>query len=231
MRGVLLLTLMLFVLTGSAEGDTTVTANDANNGRLQTGYGTTRKATVSDIRPRNGITFNDVTPINKYIFFYSAGFEGNKKSAISNWEDANYLPMVFLCDIGIPGSINASRKTIEISAIFNHYLADHSEADLNEEGVINFIDLTSRRLDDYRMVIDIDSDGLVDFPDYANFVGGNFDPVPAATENPSSFQITGSSDYITASGLSLSLVQGGIVLEDASFREKTPPKQKTATVP
>jgi len=231
MRGVLLLTLTLFVLIGSAEGDITVTANDVNNSRPQTGYGATRKATVSDIRPLNDITFNDVTPINKYLFFYSAGSEGHKQSAISNWEDANSLPMVFLCDIGIPGSINASRKTIEISSIFSSYLTDNSQTGLNTDGVINFIDSTSRRLDGYRMVIDIDTDGLVDFPDYASFVGGIFDPVPAVTENPSPFQITSSNDNITASGLSLNLAKGGIVLEDASFGEKTPPKQKTATVP
>lgn len=236
MRSILLLTLILFVHIGSTEGNTTETATDANTGRTQTGYMTTGKVlpAAPPLNARgtnNEALFNDVTPINKYLFFYSADSTGQKKSATSNWEEDNYLPAAFMCDIGVAGSIDASGKTIEMTNIFKQYLADYSGTNLNTDGVINFSYSASSskwRQDICRIEIDIDQDSLVNFSDYADFILSNFDPLPTTAGNPLSLQIIGKNNDITAA-LSLNLVKGGVVLEDASFGATTPPKQTTAT--
>ena len=111
------------------------------------------------------------------------------------------------------------------------YLAN-SNADFDGDGIINLMDLTifsDEWLTNGGMA-DLYSDGSVNFRDYAVFLDGHFDSIPASGDLLL-LQLNGNGAEITTANISLNLVRGGIVLEDASLGNAILPTQVTVIIP
>ena len=77
---------------------------------------------------------------------------------------------------------------------------------------------------------DLYSDGLVNFRDYAVFLDGHFDPIPMSGDLLL-LQLNGTGIETTTANISLNLIRGGIVLEDATVADAILPTQVTVIIP
>jgi hypothetical protein len=237
MRSISLLTLLVIALNSSANGDVTITATDAGGGKLRIGYQTTGTlapvAFALDIQLSNGATFSNVTPLTQRFYYYPGNFRDYINPSNPNWEDPHYLPLAPAYDIGALGGLGTSGLTIEMASMLNPYLASNSKADFDKDGVIDTLDLdmfSEQWLIDGGMA-DLDSDGFVDFQDYAVFLDGHFDPIPTLSGDLLLLQLNGNGAEMTTADISLNLIRGGIVLEDASLGTAILPTQVTVIVP
>jgi hypothetical protein len=236
MRSISLLTLLVFSLIGTTYGDVTITAKDAGGGKLRIGYQTTGAlapvAFALDIQLSNGATFSNVTPLTQR-YYYPGNFRDYINAANPNWEDPHYLPLAPAYDIGALGGLGASGLTIEMASMLNPYLASNSKADFDADGLIDTLDLdmfSEQWLIDGG-IADLDNNGFVDFQDYAVFLDGHFDPIPTLSGDLLLFQLNGNGAEMTMANISLNLIRGGIVLEDAFVGTAILPTQVQVIIP
>ena len=237
MRSIFLLTLIAIALTSYAKGDVTITAEDAGGGKLRIGYqatGTLSPVAFSlDIQLSNGVTSDNITPLTGDFPFYPARFRDYINPTNPNWEDPRYLPMASWNDPDALGGLGTSGITIEMSAMLSPHETSNPDADFNKDGTMDTWDLeifSEEWLMDGGMA-DLDTDGSVNFRDYAVFLNGHFDPVPALSGDLLLLQLNGHGAGITTANISLNLTRGGVVLEDASYPAITLPTQVTVIIP
>jgi hypothetical protein len=237
MRSISLLALIAIALTNYAKGDVTITATDAGGGKLRIGYQTTGTlapvAFALDIQLSNGATFSNVTPLTQRFYYYPGSFRDYINPQNPNWENPYYLPVAPHYDPAALGGLNTSGVTIEMASMLDPYLAANSNADFDADGIIDLMD-SSIFSDQWLMnggMADLDRDGLVNFRDYAVFLNGHFDPIPTLSGNILLLQLNGNGAEITTANISLNLIRGGIVLEDASFGNAILPTQVTVIIP
>jgi hypothetical protein len=237
MRSISLFTLIAFALTNSANGDVIITAEDVGGGKLRVGYQTTGEvlpaAFALDIRLSNGATFDNVTPLSECFTFYPGRFRDYINPANPNWEDPHYLPVAPVGDPEAMGGLGTSGITIEMAAMLNPYLTGDSDADFDGDGVIDLLDssiFTEQWLMDGGLA-DLNGDGFVDFSDYTFLLNGSFSPIPPMAGDILWLQLNGNGAETTIASISLNLVRGGIVLEDATAAATILPTQVTVIVP
>jgi hypothetical protein len=237
MKSISLLVLLVFALIDTTYGDVTITATDAGGGKLRIGYqatGTLAPVAFSlDIQLSNGATFNNVTPITQRFYYYPGKFRDYIDPNNPNWEDSHYFPVAPSSDPTALGGLGTSGITIEMASMLYPYEAYGSNADLNGDGVIDLMDssiFSNEWLIDGGMA-DLDNSGSVDFFDYAVFLDGHFDPIPTLSGNILLLQLNGNGTEITTANISLNLIRGGVVLEDATVGNAILPTQVTVIVP
>ncbi|MGD0551634.1 MAG: PEP-CTERM sorting domain-containing protein [Sedimentisphaerales bacterium] len=236
MRRISLLAIMGIALINYAKGDVTITATDAGGGKLQIGYQATGTlapvAFALDIQLSNGATFSSVTPLTQCFSYYPGSFRDYIIPQNPNWENPYYLPVAPNYDPFALGGLSTSGVTIEMASMLDPYLAN-SNADFDADGIINLMDssiFSDQWLTNGGMA-DLDGDGLVNFHDYAVFLDGHFDTTPALSGDILLLQLNGNGAEITTANISLNLIRGGIVLEDASFGNAILPTNVTVVVP
>jgi hypothetical protein len=236
MRSISLLTLLVFALIGTTYGDVTITATDAGGGKLRIGYQTTGTlapvAFALDIQLSNGATFSNVTPLTQPFYYYPSRFRDFINPQNPNWQDPYYMPITAWNEPAALGGLGTSGITIETAAMLNPYLATNSDADFDADGIIGTFDLDFFSADWLINggMADLYSDGSVNFRDYAVFLDGHFDPIPTSGDLLL-LQLNGTGIETTTANISLNLIRGGIVLEDASLGNAILPTQVTVIVP
>jgi hypothetical protein len=237
MRSISLLTLLVFALIGTTYGDVTITATDAGGSKLRIGYQTTGAlapvAFALDIQLSNGATFSNVTPLTQRFYYYPGKFRDYIDPTNPNWEDPHYMPITSWGDPDVLGGLGTSGITIEMASMLDPYLAANYNADFDADGIIDLMDssiFSNNWLIDGGMA-DLDGDGSVNFRDYAVFLDGHFDPIPTLSGDILLLQLNDNGAEITTANISLNLIRGGIVLEDASFGNVILPPQVTVIVP
>jgi hypothetical protein len=131
------------------------------------------------------------------------------------------------------GGLNTSGVTIEMASMLDPYLAANSNADLDGDGKVDILD-SSLFSDNWLTsggMADLYPDGSVNFRDYAVFLDGHFDPLPTLSGDLFLLQLNGNGTGITTANISLNLIRGGIVLENASLGTAILPTQVTLIVP
>ena len=237
MRSISLLTLLVFVLIGTTYGDVTITATDAGGGKLRIGYQTTGAlapvAFALDIQLSNGATFSNVTPLTQRFYYYPGKFRDYINPTNPNWEDPHYLPVAPAYDPAALRGLGTSGMTIEMASMLDPYLAANSNADFDGDGIIDLMDssIFSEQWLTNGGMADLDRDGSVNFRDYAVFLNGHFDPIPTLSGDILLLQLNGNGAEMTTANISLNLIRGGIVLEDASLGNTILPTQVTVIVP
>ncbi|MBN2020049.1 MAG: PEP-CTERM sorting domain-containing protein [Sedimentisphaerales bacterium] len=237
MKSISLLVLLLVLLTSSAGGDVTITATDDGGGKLRIGYQTTGTiapvAFALDIQLSNGVTFSNVTPLTQCFSYYPGSFRDVINPSDPDWQDPQYLPVAPAYDPGALGGLGTSGVTIEMASMLVPYLAGGSPADLSADGIIDLQDssiFSSEWLTDAGLA-DLDFDGLVNFFDYAVFLNGHFDPIPAMSGDLFLLQLNGNGAEVTIANILLNSIRGGIVLEDSSSVVPVLPANVTVIVP
>jgi hypothetical protein len=227
----------VFALIGTTYGDVTITATDAGGGKLRIGYQTTGAlapvAFALNIQLSNGATFSNVTPLTQRFHYYPGNFRDYINPQNPNWENPYYLPVTPKYDPAALGGLDTSGMTIEMAAMLNPYLATNSDADFDQDGIIDLMDLTLFSQDWLTgggPFGDLYPDGSVNFRDYAVFLDGHFDPIPASGDILL-LQLNGAGIETTTANISLNLIRGGIVLEDASLGTAILPTQVTVIIP
>jgi hypothetical protein len=236
MRRISLLAIMGITLINYAKGDVTITATDAGGGKLLIGYQATGTlapvAFALDIQLSNGATFSNVASLAQPFYYYPSRFRDFIVMTSPNWEDPSYLPTTAWNEPAALGGLGTSGITIEMASMLDPYLAAGSNADFDHNGSVGIYDLTmfsDNWLIDGGMA-DLYPDGLVNFRDYAVFLDGHFDPIPMSGDLLL-LQLNGNGAEITTANISLNLVRGGIVLEDASLGNAILPTQVTVIIP
>jgi hypothetical protein len=236
MRRISLLAIMGITLINYAKGDVTITATDAGGGKLLIGYQATGAlapvAFALDIQLSNGATFSNVTSLAQPFYYYPSRFRDFIVTTSPNWEDPSYLPTTAWNEPAALGGLGTSGITIEMASMLDPYLAAGSNADFDHNGSVDIYDLTmfsDNWLIDGGMA-DLYPDGLVNFRDYAVFLDGHFDPIPMSGDLLL-LQLNGNGAEITTANISLNLIRGGIVLEDASLGNAILPTQVTVIIP
>jgi hypothetical protein len=238
MKGVFVSLFMLFVvaLTNLSYGDVTITAQDIGGGKLKIGYQTTGGvvpvAFGLNIQLSNGATFSNVTPTTGAFSFYPSRFRDYINPQNPNWQDPEYLPIPAWNEPDALGGLGTSGLTIETAAMVNPYLANGSAADFDLDGIININDTTifSQYWLAENIMTDLNGDGLINFRDYAIFLDGHFESIPTSGDLLL-LQINGNGAQTTAATISLNLLRGGIVLEDASLGNAILPTNVTVIIP
>ena len=238
MRSISLLTLLVFALIGTTYGDVTITATDAGGGKLRIGYQTTGTlapvAFALDIQLSNGATFSNITSLAQPFYYYPSRFRDFIVTTNPNWEDPYYLPMSSWNDPAALGGLGTSGMTIEMASMLDPYLTTGSNADLDYDGSVGIYDLEVFSCEwlcgGNNLTSDLDGDSFVDFQDYAVFLDGHFDPVPMSGDLLL-LQLNGTGIETTTANISLNLIRGGIVLEDALLGNAILPAQVTVIVP
>lgn len=237
MKSISLLTLLVFTLIGTAYADVTITATDAGGGKLLIGYQTTGAiapvAFALDIQLSNGATFSSVTPLTQRFGYYPSRFRDYINPLNPNWEDPQYTPITAWNEPAALGGLGTSGVTIEMASMLDPYLASGSAADFTQDGFVDLRDsamLSMDWLSDAGMS-DLDGDGLVNFRDYALFMDGHFSPIPALSGDLLLLQLNGNGAGMTMANISLNLMRGGVVLEDAANALTSLPGQVTVIVP
>ena len=227
---------MGITLINYAKGDVTITATDAGGGKLLIGYQATGAlapvAFALDIQLSNGATFSNVTSLAQPFYYYPSRFRDFIVTTSPNWEDPSYLPTTAWNEPAALGGLGTSGITIEMASMLDPYLAAGSNADFDHNGSVDIYDLTmfsDNWLIDGGMA-DLYPDGLVNFRDYAVFLDGHFDPIPMSGDLLL-LQLNGNGAEITTANISLNLIRGGIVLEDASLGNAILPTQVTVIIP
>ena len=235
MRRISLLAIIAITLINYAKGDVTITATDAGGGKLRIGYQATGTlapvAFALNIQLNNGATFSSVTPITQRFNYYPGSFRDYINPLNPNWQNPNYLPVAPHFDPAALGGLNTSGVTIEMASMLNPYLAN-SNADFDGDGIIDLMD--SSMFSDQWLEMgnaDLSGDGLVNFRDYALFLDGHFGSVPTMSGDLLLLQLNGNGAGITTADISLNLIRGGIVLEDASLGNTILPTNITVIVP
>ncbi len=236
MRRISLLAIMGITLINYAKGDVTITATDAGGGKLLIGYQATGAlapvAFALDIQLSNGATFSNVTSLAQPFYYYPSRFRDFIVTTSPNWEDPSYLPTTAWNEPAALGGLGTSGITIEMASMLDPYLAAGSNADFDHNGSVDIYDLTmfsDNWLIDGGMA-DLYPVGLVNFRDYAVFLDGHFDPIPMSGDLLL-LQLNGNGAEITTANISLNLIRGGIVLEDASLGNAILPTQVTVIIP
>jgi hypothetical protein len=204
---------------------------------LRIGYEATGEripvAFALDIHLSNGATFDSVASTTGPFFFYPASFRDYINPANPNWEYPHYLPVAPAGDLGALGGLGTSGITIEMAAMLNPYLTGDSDADFDGDGVIDLLDssiFTEHWLMDGGLA-DLNGDGFVDFSDYTFLLNGSFSFIPPMAGDILWLQLNGNGAETTIASISLNLVRGGIVLEDATPAATILPTQVTVIVP
>jgi hypothetical protein len=238
MRSISLFALFVIVLTSSASADVTITATDVGGGKLQIGYQATGTlapvAFALDIQLSNGATFNYVTPLTQRLRYYPGSFRDYINPQNPNWENPYYLPVAPHYDPAALGGLNTSGVTIEMASMLDPYLAANSNADFDGDGKVDILDsslFSDNWLAENGPLCDLYPDGSVNFRDYAVFLDGHFDPIPILSGDLFLLQLNGNGPGITTANISLNLIRGGIVLENASLGTAILPTQVTVIVP
>jgi len=238
MKSISLLALLVLALIGTAYADVTITATDAGGGKLRIGYQTTGTlapvAFALDIQLSNGATFSSVTPLTQRFGYYPSRFRDFIVTTNPNWEDPEYMPITAWNEPAALGGLGTSGVTIEMASMLDPYLANGSAADFDGDGIININDTTifsQYWLEPGGSSCDLDSDGLVNFRDYALFMDGHFSPIPVLSGDLLLLQLNGNGAGMTMVNVSLNLLRGGVVLEDAANALTSLPGQVTVIVP